>query len=161
MPTRNRHNSIVRHLYKTRDGVEKRALAKIVFVTSSEDEGALLQHILKADRNDEVILCDPSLQMPVEIVAQEKPELILMELKLVGPDPFHLCQELQALSEGEDTPILFWRVATTPEEFYPVVQELGIAGYLGYFARPEDLVEARDIVLAGVDIIQTNKDEIN
>jgi hypothetical protein len=49
----------------------------------------------------------------------------------------------------QQVPILFWRVAADPQEFYPKARQLGAAGCLNYFSQLQHLLIARDTVLKG------------
>ncbi len=90
----------------------------------------------------------PVKQSPHEAIAIEKPELIFLDPMLADIDSLKLCQELKKLPETQKVPVLFFRVAN-PEKFHPVAKRVGVEGYLDYFAQPNEIVDARDIVLSG------------
>jgi DNA-binding response OmpR family regulator len=122
----------------------------ILYVSNDLDEGRLLTLALRDERNDKVIVCDPAYQRPQNIVQQEPPDLVLIKPTAVGDlDAFQLYQQLRAIPALQQVPILFWRVAANPEEFYLKARQLGAAGCLNYFAQVRDLLIARDTVLKG------------
>jgi|GEM_PF-6765227 len=122
---------------------------RILYITDDIDTGTLLQIILKTERNDKVILCDPSNQSPEQAVTKEKPDLIFIEPRLPDVDSLELCREFKAHPAIQKIPILFWCVTGKLEKFYTMALEVGAAGCLDYFAQPSELVEARDIALSG------------
>ncbi len=122
----------------------------ILYVSSDLDEGKLLRLVLRDECNDRVVVCESTHQRLRAIAEQTLPDLVLIKPTAVGNlDAFQLYQQLRAIPVLRQVPIVFWRVAADPEEFYPKARELGAAGCLNYFAQVRDLLIARDTVLKG------------
>jgi len=123
--------------------------ATVLFINDDIDEGKLLQIFLHNTRNDRVIVCDPKSQS-LQAVVGERPDLILIHASSFAFDALQTYHQLRTMLEFEKTPVILWRTLKEPTEFYPVVQELGIAGCIPFvFDIEKDLLVARDIILSG------------
>jgi DNA-binding response OmpR family regulator len=122
--------------------------ATILFIDDDAVEGKLIQLFLGEKRQDNVIVCNPTDQPPQNIIEQKQPDLILITAT-ASFDFIQLCQELRVIPKLQETPIMFWRVARSPANFYPIAQQLGAVGWFEFPCQFEKLLEGRDIVLAG------------
>ena len=123
----------------------------VLFITDAKTpDGELVRHILGKERGDTVITCKPDEQKIQIILNQKLPEFILIQGTLfLGLTPFQVYEKLRSIPDFAKTPILFWRVAVEPAEFYPKAQDVGAAGCVDFYGQPAKLLAARDTILKG------------
>jgi len=128
--------------------MSKKTGCTLLFISEIFDEWRLLKLILEGERNDEVITCIPDFHKIQSVVEREQVDLVLLTFVIDKRDSFLLYQQLRSIPSLRETPVLFWRVPR-PKAVYSQAQQFGIAGCIHYIFQPQDLLAARDAVLAG------------
>lgn len=120
----------------------------ILYVNEDVDEGGMLTLLLKRERDDKVIYCEPKISSVLEKLSQNIPDLIL--LQAVGNiDPFDFYNRLKAIPKLQKVPVILWRVSHLEEKRPSMARQIGMEGYVFYMYQPHHLLEARDTVLSG------------
>lgn len=128
--------------------MSKKAGCTLLFISEDFDEWKLLKLILESERNDKVITCIPDFHEIQSIVERKQVDLVLLTFVINKLDSFLLYQQLRSIPSLSEIPVLFWRVPH-PKAVYSQAQQCGIAGCIHYIFQPQDLLAARDAVLAG------------
>jgi CheY-like chemotaxis protein len=87
--------------------------AKILIVDDSADNRFLLRMLLE---DDHLVSEADSGEACLSSIEQDKPDLLLLDVKMPGLDGYQVCQELRKKSETEDLPIIFVSGLDSSEE---------------------------------------------
>jgi two-component system, NarL family, invasion response regulator UvrY len=82
----------------------------------------------------------------VELIRDEKPDLLIMDITLPGPSGLEIASRLR--KSGFDRPILMFTMHKSPR-LATDAQEAGAQGYVLKSQAVEDLIRALDTLLAG------------
>lgn len=104
---------------------------KILVVEDEEAIQELIRYNLNKEGFDRVRLCDSG-EAALEVAAEFKPDLILLDLMLPGMDGFSVCRRLRRDSRTASTPII---MLTAKSEESDVVSGLEV-GADDYLAKP-------------------------
>ncbi len=125
-------------------------MANILVLNDDEDICAVIKLVLENARND-TITTAYSLAQVKALAQQQTPDLIVLEpvaridyLDIGIP----VYQQLKRIESLQQVPVLFWMVPN-PMHIYPHAQQLGVAGCVSMPSQPKELIEARDVILAG------------
>jgi DNA-binding response OmpR family regulator len=115
----------------------------IAIVDDEENIRILLEKILK--KGEYIILQARSGPALFEIMKNQKPDVILLDVMLPGVDGFQICKQLKAAPETADIPVIMLTVLSRPED---ISQGL-TAGATAYMTKPFDPRELeQEIALA-------------
>jgi len=106
----------------------------------------LIRLILERQRDH--VRCTSDGHIGLSAAEQDRPDLIIIYLWTTGLDAFEFYRQAQASPTLRGVPILFYG-AMRPERAYPLIQPLGVPGYLCEPFTREELVAARDALLRG------------
>jgi CheY-like chemotaxis protein len=81
-------------------------------------------------------------------LAQDKPDLIVLDVKLPDLNGFEVCQRLKADPQTADIPIVFLSSQHDPSDGKRRAQFLGATEFLSYPIQPEQLTVIVNAVLA-------------
>ena len=76
----------------------------------------------------------------LEIIAEDKPDLILLDIVMPGIDGFEVCRRIKADSATEAIPVVFLSGNDSSEE-KSKAEKLGASGFLAKPINPEKLLE--------------------
>src|ERR1700755_545446 len=111
--------------------------AKILVVDDNEANRALGRSTLE-DEGYEVVLAADG-RAGVDAFVRERPDCVVLDVRMPGMDGFAACKEIRALPDGKDTPVLF----LTALRYVDTFDSAFIAGgndYLTKPIRPSELV---------------------
>lgn len=78
----------------------------------------------------------------LEMVAEERPDLILLDIMMPDMDGFEVCERLKADAAFRDIPVIFLTGRSDPED-----RERGMAmGAIDYIIKPFDIPDVQDRV---------------
>ncbi len=75
----------------------------------------------------------------IELVQQEKPDLIILDIKMPGKDGSQVFQELKTFEDTKSIPVVFFS-ALPPEQAQEKVTQLGADGFISKSADPDDML---------------------
>lgn len=106
-----------------------------------DDVPANIKILGETFRNDYEVLAATSGEAALEVVAREKPDLVLLDIVMPGMDGFEVLRRLKNLDGGHETPVIF---ITARSETVDEVAGLEL-GAVDYIVKPFDLhiVKAR------------------
>jgi DNA-binding response OmpR family regulator len=107
----------------------------------------MLKRILQRVRADDIVAA-ASAAAGLEIAAQTAPDMIIVRIMMPDMDGYEVCRRLKAMPGLQSVPILLMS-ARRPEDVYPKAQEVGAAGYLLQPFHAQELLAAREAILAG------------
>ena len=110
----------------------------------------MLTWILVDARNDTVTIAS-SLAQVKTLAQQQVPESIVLEFTAQIDDysnAIPVYQQIKRIEPFQQVPVVFWMVPN-PTWVYPKAQQLGVAGCVMMPSTPDELVKARDLILAG------------
>jgi DNA-binding response OmpR family regulator len=118
---------------------------RVLVIDDNAAMGELAQMILGQERNDEVRYANSG-PKGLNAARQNPPDLIILDVMMPGWDGFETFRQLRMASELEAVPILF---QTAYARAYQTIQSLEASGCLLAPYGSQELVAARDAVLAG------------
>lgn len=118
---------------------------QVVMVDDDSDFQDILRGWL-AGRYDTISLADGE-ELLSELSTLE-PDLIMLDVKLPGPDGFKLCHKIRADARFADTPILFLTGSNSNEDFCKYL-EVGGSAYLNKPLERGELLRAIQGLIAG------------
>jgi CheY-like chemotaxis protein len=125
-------------------------MANILVLSGEEVILRALTRILVDARSDTVTTASSLIQVRA-FAQQQVPDLIILEFT-AQIDEYNLgipvYQQIRGIEAFQEVPILFWMVPN-PTYTYPTAQQLGVAGCVTMPSQPKELIEARDVILAG------------
>ena len=77
----------------------------------------------------------------VKLAIEEKPSVVLMDLKMPGKDGWEVCRELKGSPVTKDIKIVALTASFLDDEFKAQLDETGFDGYLSKPAQTEKVVE--------------------
>ena len=125
-------------------------MAHILVLSNDKDICGVIEFLLNRERNDTVISAS-DLQKVQALAQQQVPDLIILEstVRVFGDQSgFPVYQQLRTIESLKQVPILFWMIPN-PSRVNPEAQQLGVAGCVAMPSQPQELLEARDVILAG------------
>ena len=125
-------------------------MANILVLSDEEVICTVIKSVLGNARNDTVVSAS-SLVQANALAQQQVPDLIVLEFVARIDDldiGIPVYQEIERTELLQQVPVLFWMVPN-PSWIYPQAQQLGVAGCVTMPSQPNELVEARDLILAG------------
>ena len=117
-----------------------------ILVIGDPGVNELIRLILERQRDH--VRCISDGHVGLSAAEQDQPDLIVIYLWTTGLDAFEFYRLAQASPTLRDIPILFYG-AMPPERAYPIIQPLGVPGYLSEPFTKAELVTARDALLRG------------
>ncbi len=84
----------------------------------------------------------------LEIMARERPDLVLMDVMMPGVDGREAYQQLRSRPEHRDVPVVMMSAAVQPHGLDPSIA--------GFMAKPFDITELVDLVASLIGRPQTN-----
>jgi len=125
-------------------GIQRGVGGSVLVVDDQETNRQLLEDMLEAGGHSVLTAADgPS---AIEIAAIQKPEVILLDVKMPGMDGFEVCTRLKAMAETRSIPIIF--VTANYTEEHDMVHGLELGGY-DYMVKPI----SRQVLLARVGVM--------
>jgi len=103
---------------------------KILIVDDVLENVDILGHILQ--RSGLEISISPTGEKALEIVSQNKPDLILMDIRMPGMDGYEVCAKLKGDAKTKDIPVIFITALSSPED---LVRSYNVGG-IDYIAKP-------------------------
>jgi DNA-binding response OmpR family regulator len=89
----------------------------------------------------------------LEVLATEKPDLILLDVNMPEIDGYELCRKLRLIDSMKDIPVVFLTCRTTLED-----RLLGFeSGGTAYVTKPFDITELKHIIKTQIDFYQKYK----
>jgi DNA-binding response OmpR family regulator len=115
----------------------------VLVVEDEADIARIIGLALKLVGGLQVVTCAGESDIPA-VVAQQRPNLILLDRMLAGHDGLDICKRLKSAPETKTIPIIFLSAKCTEAD-----REAGIAaGASGYLAKPFDPMELADQIRA-------------
>jgi CheY-like chemotaxis protein len=125
-------------------------MANILVLSDDEVMCALVKVVLEREHNDTVTAVS-SIDQVKSFAQQQIPDLIVLEFVARIDDldiGIPVYQQIRRIASLQQIPVLFWMVPN-PTYTYPKAQELRVAGCVAMPSQPKELIEARDVILAG------------
>jgi two-component system sensor histidine kinase/response regulator len=110
---------------------------KILVVDDNAQNRALAQATLEG-RGYSVILAETG-EEGVRAVQKERPDCVLLDVRMPGTDGFAVCSRIRALPEGSDTPVVFLTALRDVDTFDQALRAGG-DDFLTKPVRPTELV---------------------
>ncbi|HVZ30929.1 MAG TPA: hybrid sensor histidine kinase/response regulator [Polyangiaceae bacterium] len=111
--------------------------AKILVVDDNAQNRALARESLE-DEGYEVVLAENGADA-LRAVEQERPDCVLLDVRMPGMDGFAVCAKIRALPEGADTPVVFLTALRDVDTFDEALRAGG-DDFLTKPVRPTELV---------------------
>lgn len=115
----------------------ERAKAKILVVDDNAQNRALAQATLD-DEGYEVVLAATG-EEGLRAVQVERPDCVLLDVRMPGTDGFEVCARIRALPEGSDTPVVFLTALRDVDTFDQALRAGG-DDFLTKPVRPTELL---------------------
>jgi len=109
----------------------------VLVVDDNEANRVLAQNTLE-DEGFRVVLASDGPEA-IKAVQRERPDCIVLDIRMPGMDGFAVCERIRALPKGADTPVLFLTALRDVDTFDHAVRAGG-NDYLTKPIRPSDLV---------------------
>jgi two-component system, response regulator, stage 0 sporulation protein F len=113
-------------------------MRKILIVDDQYGIRVLLQEVL--GKEDYLIFQAPNGQTALEIVRKEKPDLVLLDMKIPGMDGLEILRHIRTI-EPETKVIMM-----TAYGELDLIKEASVLGALTHFTKPFDIDELRECV---------------
>jgi two-component system sensor histidine kinase/response regulator len=111
--------------------------AKILVVDDNAQNRALAQATLE-DEGYSVLLAETG-EEGLRLVQSERPDCVLLDVRMPGTDGFTVCSRIRALPEGSDTPVVFLTALRDVDTFDQALRAGG-DDFLTKPVRPTELV---------------------
>ena len=131
------------------------AVPKILVVDDQPINVQLLKR--KLEREGMAVVAAYSGQEALDLVKQEKPELILLDVMMPEMDGIEVCRRLQASEETRSIPVIFVTARTSKEG---KIEGLGV-GAVDYITKPIDLDETLARVQTQLRFLAINREIID
>ena len=131
------------------------ATPKILVVDDQPINVQLLKR--KLEREGMTVTAAYSGQEALNLVAADKPDLILLDVMMPDMDGLEVCQRLQAETETKSIPIIFITARTSKEG---KIEGLGV-GAVDYITKPIDLDETLARVQTQLRFVQINRELVD
>jgi two-component system, response regulator, stage 0 sporulation protein F len=113
-------------------------MSKVLIVDDQYGIRVLLQEVL--DKEGYTIFQAPNGQTALEIVRKEKPDLVLLDMKIPGMDGLEILRHIRSIEP--DTKVIMM----TAYGELDLIKEASTLGALTHFTKPFDIDELRDCV---------------
>lgn len=110
--------------------IEQISGMKILIVDDTPENLDILGHILQ--RSGLEISIAPTGDKALEIVSLDKPDLILMDIRMPGMDGYEVCEKLKAGVNTKDIPVIFITAMASTEDMVRAYN----AGGIDYIVKP-------------------------
>jgi two-component system, sensor histidine kinase and response regulator len=117
--------------------MEPASKAKILVVDDNAQNRALARDTLE-DEGYEVILAENG-DAGIRAIEAERPDCVLLDIRMPGTDGFAVCARIRALPEGRDTPVVFVTALRDVDTFDQALRAGG-DDFLTKPVRPTELV---------------------
>ena len=87
-------------------------MAKILVIDDDLDLGDVISLVFELRRPDDVVLKAMDGESGIQLVRDESPDVIILDIGLPGIDGFEVCREIRRFSR---VPVIFLTVRYTPE----------------------------------------------
>ena len=118
---------------------------KILIADDEPDVAKILGLRLKAGGYDVVTVLDG--EAAIRAAHGEKPDLIILDVRMPGKDGYAVFQELRAVEDTKSIPVLFFS-ALQPEQSEQKAIQLGANGFISKSADPAEILPKVAAVLA-------------
>ena len=129
-------------------------MGKILLIDDSPTDRALTKKILDSKKHSVVELGDS--QHIIEVIVQEKPDLILLDIIMPGINGYEVCRELKDIEETRNTPVIFISCKTQKSDIYWGKLQ-GADDYLTKPFQPAELLRIVDKHLGKNEDIAVNE----
>ena len=120
--------------------------ARILIVEDDEELNEVLQYNLRRS-GYEVLQAWDGLEAR-QIIAREKPDLVLLDLMLPGVDGWEVCRSMRSSDETRDTPVVIFTARSSREDF-DQMRDFNLAGYFTKpYATPDVLRHVEKVLAA-------------
>jgi two-component system, sensor histidine kinase and response regulator len=113
------------------------AKAKILVVDDNSQNRALAQATLEDEGYDVLLASDG--EQGLRLVEAERPDCVLLDVRMPGTDGFEVCTRIRALPEAQDTPVVFLTALRDVDTFDRALRAGG-DDFLTKPVRPTELV---------------------
>ncbi len=110
---------------------------KILIADDEPDVVKILGMRLKANGYQIIAAHDGA--AAIELAHYEKPDLIILDIKMPGTDGYSVFEELKASADTMSIPIVFFS-ALLPEQVQEKVTQLGAEGFVSKSADPDEIL---------------------
>jgi len=117
---------------------------KILIADDEPDVTKILGLRLKAGGYDVVTAQDG--EEAIRVAHEEKPDLIILDVRMPGKDGYAVFQELRAVEDTKSIPVLFFS-ALQPEQFEQKAIPLGANGFISKSVDPAEILSKIAAVL--------------
>ncbi len=145
----------------------QRQTAKILVVDDNAQNRALARETL-TDEGYSVILAENG-EEGLRAVERERPDCVLLDVRMPGTDGFAVCARIRALPEGADTPVVFLTALRDVDTFDQALR-VGGDDFLTKPVRPTELVlrvqaalklrRMNDELRAHYDLVRRQRDDL-
>ena len=113
-------------------------MAKKILIT--DDEPGVVKILgMRLKANGYQIIAAHDGATAIEIAHQEKPDLIILDIKMPGTDGYSVFEELKASADTMSIPIVFFS-ALLPEQAREKTTQLGADGFISKSADPDEIL---------------------
>ena len=85
----------------------------------------------------------------LELAIEHRPDLILLDIMLPGIDGYEVYEQLRALPDTADIPVV---MVTAKSRLHEIIRARAIEGLGGYVGKPFDVMELRQEIEANLGI---------
>ncbi len=124
---------------QTETASSRHRAAKILITDDAQQTRMLVSKIIEKMTPWEIMEAEDG-EKALEVIAAEKPDLIVLDIMMPNMDGYELLQELKSNPEYEHIPVLIFTALKTPKSEQKVY-ELGADGFLVKPIEPKRLVE--------------------
>ena len=117
--------------------IEECKSRKIMIVEDNQVNQKVMQRLVKIFGHESILIEDGFQVM--EQVKLQKPEVILMDIQLVGITGIKITQDLKRDAETKDIPVIAVTASATVEDREKIVRESGCDDYLAKPFTPKEL----------------------
>ncbi len=117
---------------------ELNRMAKTILI--ADDEPSVVQILgMRLRANGYQVIAANDGDQTIKLANQEKPDLIILDIKMPGKDGSQVLQELKTSADTMSIPVVFFS-ALPPEQAREKATQLGADGFVSKSADPGDMV---------------------